>query len=154
MPDVFTIHLEWSGAAKAPPSAPTAFSRDLDVRIGATDIAMSAAPDYRGDPSRVNPEQLLVAAVSACQALTYLYLAAKNGIPVLGYADDAEGHLAVIDGRIRMARVTLRPRIRLGEGADAAKAGELIGKAHDHCFITNSVSATVEIEPQFERLAA
>jgi organic hydroperoxide reductase OsmC/OhrA len=154
MADVFTSHLDWSGAAKGPALDPRTFSRDLSVSFDAITLPMSAAPGYRGDASRANPEQLLVASLSACQALTYLYHAAKDGIAVVGYADDAEGHLALVEGRIRMARVTLRPRITLQAGADAEKARQLVEKAHDDCFIANSVSTRVEIEPSFESTEA
>ena len=54
---------------------------------------MSAAPAYKGDGSRANPELLLVSALSSCQALTYLFLAARAGVAVTAYTDDAEGHL-------------------------------------------------------------
>src|SRR5689334_6811068 len=130
MADVFTSHLEWSGAAHGGTRDPATFSRDLDVTIGPLPVPMSSAPGFRGDASRVNPEQLFVASLSACQALTYLFLAAKHGIDVTGYADDAEGRLGLADGRMRVSRVVLRPRITLAAGADAAKARELIDKAH------------------------
>src|ERR687897_1764682 len=100
MADVFLSHLEWSGAAKGATRDPATFSRDLEVTIGPTAVAMSAAPGFRGDAARVNPEQLFVASLSACQALTYLFLAAKHGVPVTGYADDAEGRLGLADGRM------------------------------------------------------
>jgi peroxiredoxin-like protein len=156
MDEVFVSHLQWTGASQGPFRDPATFSRDLDVWMGESrrPIQMSAAASYRGNPSRTNPEQLLVSAVSACQALTYLYLAAKNGIPVVGYADDAEGRLGVVDGKIRMTRVTLHPRITLGEGADRARAHDLVEKAHANCFIANSLAARVEIEPRIERRAA
>lgn len=150
MGDVFTSHLDWSGAAKGPARDPKTFSRDLEVSLDAITLPMSAAPAYRGDASRANPEQLLVASLSACQALTYLYHAARNGIAVVGYRDDAEGHLAPVEGKMRMARVTLRPRITLQAGADTEKARQLVGKAHQDCFIANSVSTRVEIEASFE----
>jgi len=149
MTDVFISHLEWSGAAKRPTLDPATFSRDLNVSIGTTHLPMSSAPGYRGDPSRVNPEQLLVASLSACQALTYLFFAATNRVGVAGYADDAEGRLALVEGKIRVSRVTLRPRITLESGVDEAQARELVYRAHDQCFIANSVLTTVEIEPSF-----
>ena len=96
-----------------------------------------------------NPEQLFVAALSACQALTYLFLAAKNRIPVVGYRDDAEGRLGGVDGKVRMSRVILQPRITLEAGASEMRARELVAKAHEGCFIANSVSTPVEIEPTF-----
>jgi organic hydroperoxide reductase OsmC/OhrA len=149
MADVFISHLEWTGSTKGPTRDPATFSRDLDVSMDAITLPMSSAPSYRGDRSRTNPEQLFVASLSACQALTYLFLAAKNGVAVVSYADDAEGHLGVIDGRIRMSRVTLRPRITLEAGTNEARARELVAKAHDGCFIANSVATPVDIEPTF-----
>jgi organic hydroperoxide reductase OsmC/OhrA len=147
MADTFSAHLEWTGAATGSTRDPAAFSRDLEASFDAITLPMSSAPGYRGDPARANPEQLLVASLSACQALTYLFLAAKNGILVISYADDAEGRLGLVDGRIRMSRVVLRPRITLEAGSDETRARELVAKAHDGCFIANSVSVPVEIAP-------
>jgi organic hydroperoxide reductase OsmC/OhrA len=150
MADVFIAHLEWTGAAKGSTRDPATFSRDLDVSIDPIKFPMSSAPSYRGDPSRANPEQLFVASLSACQALTYLFLAAKNGVPVVAYSDDAEGRLGLVDGKFRMSRVTLRPHITLEAGANETRARELVDKAHRDCFIANSVSTSVEIAPTFE----
>ena len=149
MADVFISHLEWTGATQGLTRDPAAFSRDLQTSVAGMTLPMSSAPGYRDDPSRANPEQLFVAALSACQALTYLVVAAKNGVHVVGYTDDAEGHLGVVAGKIRMSRVTLRPRITLETGADEARARELVTKAHESCFIANSVSTPVEIAPTF-----
>ena len=149
MADVFISHLEWTGAAKGATRDPVTFSRELTVSVDAITLPMSSAPSYRGDPSRANPEQLFVASLSACQALTYLFLAAKNGVPVVGYTDDAEGRLGLVDGRIRMSRVTLRPRITLEPGANEVRARELVTRAHGDCFVANSVSTPIEITPTF-----
>jgi organic hydroperoxide reductase OsmC/OhrA len=148
MADIFISHLEWTGADKGPTVNPVTFSRDLIVSVDGLTLPMSAAPGYRGDPSRANPEQLFVASVSACQALTYLFLAAKNGIRVAGYTDEAEGRLGIVDGRMRMARVTLRPRVVLETGSDEAKARDLVAEAHRTCIIGNSVSTPIDIAPQ------
>ncbi len=148
MADIFISHLEWTGADKGPTADPARFSRDLVVSVDGLTLPMSSAPGFRGDPSRANPEQLFVAALSACQALTYLFLAAKNGIRVAGYTDDAEGRLGIVDGRMRMARITLRPRILLEPGSDETRALELAAEAHRNCFIGNSVSTPVEVAPQ------
>ena len=90
-----------------------------------------------------------MASLSACQALTYLFLAAKNQIPVVGYTDDAEGRLGLVDGKMRMARVTLRPRITLESGANETRARELVARAHEGCFIANSVATPIDITPTF-----
>jgi organic hydroperoxide reductase OsmC/OhrA len=149
MADVFISHLEWTGAAAGPTRDPATFSRDLDVSLDAITLPMSSAPGYRGDPSRANPEQLFVASLSACHALTYLFLAAKNRIPVIGYSDDAEGQLGQVDGKIRMSRVTLRPLITLASGVDEARARTLVTAAHESCFIANSVATPVDVVPVF-----
>lgn len=154
MAETFTAHLDWSGAAKGATLDPATFSRDLDLTLGPTMLPMSSAPAYRGDPARVNPEQLFVGALSACQALTYLFLAARKQVTVVGYVDHAEGTLEMVDGRLRMSRVVLRPLITLEAGADEAKARELVEKAHAGCFIGNSVTSVVEIEPSFNIRAA
>jgi organic hydroperoxide reductase OsmC/OhrA len=112
-------------------------------------LPLSSAPAYRGDPSRTNPEELFVAALSACQALTYLFLAARNGVSVVSYADDAEGELGSVERRTRMSRVTLHPHITLEADASETRARELVAKAHESCFIANSVSTPVEIVPTF-----
>ena len=150
MADSFRSHLEWTGAGKGPTRGPAPFSRDLRVTMGPITLEMSSAPGFRGDASRANPEQLFVASLSACQTLTYLFLAAKNGVAVVGYVDDAEGWLERASGAMRMTRVTLRPHIVLEDGADVAKAYELVETAHAQCFIANSVSSKVTIEPRFE----
>jgi organic hydroperoxide reductase OsmC/OhrA len=79
----------------------------------------------------------------------HVLLAAKNGVAVVDYTDDAEGHLGIVGGRIRMSRVLLRPRITLEPGANETRARELVAKAHANCFIANSVSTPVEITPTF-----
>ncbi|HVC18683.1 MAG TPA: OsmC family protein [Vicinamibacterales bacterium] len=150
MADVFRCHLNWVGGASGPTTNPAEFSRDLHVSFeGGPGLEMSAAPGYRGDPTRANPEQLLVASLSACQALTYLYLAARAGVPIARYEDDPEGRLGLADGRLRMTRVTLRPAITLAAGASEAAAREIIEPAHRQCFVANSVTTAVTIEPTF-----
>jgi organic hydroperoxide reductase OsmC/OhrA len=147
MTHVFFSHLDWSGAVKGATRDVATLDRDLDVTIDGTTVQMSAAPAFGGDPLRVNPEQLYVASLSACQALTFLFLVARDHLLVTGYSDDAVGELAMVDGRLRMAAVKLRPQITLDPEADVAKARLLVEKAHRQCFIGNSVSAKVEVEP-------
>ena len=152
MSEHFSTRLEWTGARHGATLDPTTFSRELSLRIAGHDLSMSSAPAFQGDPARVNPEQLYVGAISACQALTYLSLAARKGIIVVGYADDAVGWLEKCDGRLQMARVVLRPQIFLAPGADERLARELVEHAHGQCFIGNSVTARITIEPKFQHV--
>ena len=149
MADVFVSHLEWSGAVRGATRDAASFSRDLEVSAGPIALPMSAAPGFRGDAARANPEQLFVASLSACQALTYLFLAARQGVVVTAYTDAAEGRLGLADGKMRVSRVVLRPRITLADPASEARARELVEKAHADCFIANSTTTPVHIEPSF-----
>ena len=81
--------------------------------------------------------------------MKYLFLAAKDRVRVVGYTDDAEGRLGIVEGKMRMSRVTLRPRITLDPGVDESRARALVARAHQGCFIGNSVSTPIEIEPTF-----
>lgn len=152
MAETFTCHLEWTGGA-GQPLAGSNFSRDLLASFtNAPAVPLSAAASYKGDANRLNPEALFVTAMSSCQALTYLFLAARAGVPVVTYVDDAEGKLGVVDGKMQMVSVTLRPTITLAAGGDQKQAEALIEKAHAGCFIANSVKTPVTIAPRFATL--
>src|SRR5262245_6055686 len=110
-------------------------------------VEVSAAPEYRGDPTRLNPEELFVAALASCQLLTYLALARGAGVTVRLYEERATGTLAIADRKMRMTEVLLRPRITVAPGSDQGTARGLVDKAHDGCFIANSVACAVRIEP-------
>jgi organic hydroperoxide reductase OsmC/OhrA len=152
MADTFTCHLDWAGGVDAAWTVETV-SRDLRVGFGGVSLPMSAAPRFRGNPTRPNPEQLFVAAVSACQALTFLFLAARDAVLVVTYTDDAEGTLEVSEGQRRMTRVVLRPRISVVDATSVDRARALVAKAHRACYIANSVTAVIEIEPVIEVVA-
>ncbi len=110
-------------------------------------IEASGAPQYKGDGAMLNPEELFVAALVSCQMLSYLALAGRAGIDVLVYEDAAQGTMTIADKRMRFTEVRLHPRITLAAGSDEAKARSLVEAAHDACFIANSVSCAVLVEP-------
>lgn len=111
-------------------------------------IEASGAPQYRGDPDRVNPEELFAASLASCQMLTYLALAPRAGVDVLAYEDRAQATLAIAEKKMRVTEVRLRPRITVAAGTDLAQARALVERAHDGCFIANSVACAVHIEPE------
>ena len=110
-------------------------------------IEASGAPQYKGDATKLNPEELFVASLVSCQMLSYLALATRAGVDVLAYEDHGEGTMTIADKRMRITEVRLRPRITLAPGADEGKALALVESAHDACFIANSVSCAVRVEP-------
>ena len=139
--------------AESRPAAPRDLrAYSLDYEIGAEGkpvIHGSADPAFRGDRSRWNPEELLVASLSACHKLWYLHLAAEAGIIVTAYTDRAEGVLEVgRDGAGRFKSVVLRPTVTVAAGSDVGKARALHQPAHEKCFIANSVNFPVECEPE------
>ncbi len=111
------------------------------------EVGASAAPGYKGDETRVDPEQALVASLSSCHMLTFLALATKGGHVVERYVDEAVGHLEKNeDGALAITRVELRPKIEFaGTAPDAAALAALHEQAHHHCFIANSVKTRVEV---------
>lgn len=98
----------------------------------------------------IDPEEALVAAVSSCHMLTFLDLARHAGLVIESYEDDAVGVLEEIaPNRRAITKVTLRPKIvYAGDPPDKAKLDELHHKAHELCFIANSVKSDIVIEAQ------
>jgi len=114
-----------------------------------TALEVSAAAQYRGDPTKLNPEELFLASLASCQMLTYVALAARAGIDVIAYEDRPEATLTMADRRMRITEVVLRPSITLAAGSDEAKARAMVESAHQGCFIANSVACAVHAEAEF-----
>jgi organic hydroperoxide reductase OsmC/OhrA len=100
------------------------------------------------DPSGVDPEEALVAALSSCHLLSFLYVAAKRGFVVDSYVDEAEGVMGEnAEGRQAITRVVLRPRVTYVNDPDAETEAAMHHQAHDDCYISNSVRSEVVVEP-------
>ena len=115
----------------------------------ATELRLSGDPAFLGDAALLNPEQLLVMAASSCQLLSFLALAARARVDVVSYEDDAEGTMDESDAPARIQRIVLRPRIA-APGATEERVLKLVEQAHRLCFIANSVSSEMLIEPRVE----
>jgi len=111
-------------------------------------LLLAAAPEYGGDPSRLNPEELFTAAVASCLMLTFLAFARRRSIDVRAWEDDPVGTLAMADKKMRITEVRLRPTITVGPDVDEALVGQLVDAAHRGCFIASSVACDVVIEPR------
>jgi organic hydroperoxide reductase OsmC/OhrA len=125
------------------------YDRGHAVRFGSgIEVPASAAEEFKGDPKRVNPEEMFVAALSSCHMLTFLAIAARKRLVVEAYEDDAVGWLEKnADGRLAMTRVVLRPRVRFAGEVSAEQLAKMHDKAHENCFIALSVKSDVTIEP-------
>jgi organic hydroperoxide reductase OsmC/OhrA len=150
-----TVHIAWRRQAHEP-FTDNRYSRAHAWHFdGGAEVRASSAPSAvrppMSDPAAVDPEEALVAALSSCHMLWFLALAAKQGFVVDDYADDAVGIMQrSSEGRMAMTRVTLRPMVRWS-GERQPSPDELAAlhhKAHDECYIANSVKTEVGIEPQ------
>ena len=109
-------------------------------------LNVSADPAYRGSPELLNPEQLVVMAASSCQLLSFLADAARAGVDVRSYDDDAEGFMPTGEDPIRITSIKLRPRIAVAKGPTEARILELVHQAHEECYIANSLNTEVTVE--------
>lgn len=144
----FVASLTWTGNRGTGTSGYRAYGRDHVVRIaGKPDLLGSAARVFHGDLDRWNPEEMLIAALSACHLLSYLYVAVANGIVVEAYDDSAEGVLVTTpDGAGRFQEVVLRPVVTISAG-DPEVAMRIHAEANRLCFIASSVNFPVRHRP-------
>jgi organic hydroperoxide reductase OsmC/OhrA len=140
----YSVNVIWTGNTGTGTSGYQAYKRDHEIKAaGRPPIPGSADPKFRGDSARYNPEELLVAALSTCHMLWYLHLCADAGVVVMSYEDQAEGTMReTADGGGRFIKVTLRPHA-IVKGS-IAQAEALHQRAHELCFIANSVNFPVE----------
>ena len=143
-PHRFATRLRWSGPERGATTSYQTYSRDYAIEAdGKPPLEGSADPHFRGDGGRYNPEDLLVASLSACHLLSYLAECARAGIAILSYTDDADGEMSVIEGVMRFRQVTLRPRVEIADAERIDEAYALHERAHAACFIANSVNFPV-----------
>lgn len=143
----YEIAVTWTGNLGQGTSGYRAYSRDHEIQAqGRAPLAGSSDPSFRGDPGRYSPEDLLVASLSACHMLWYLHLCADNGIAVEEYLDAASGvMIETAGGGGRFQEVVLRPQVVISSG-DIPLATRLHERAHELCFIANSVNFGVRCE--------
>jgi organic hydroperoxide reductase OsmC/OhrA len=146
---VYAAELRWSGSTAlgwegydrahtgtAPPA-----EQELTLTTG----------EAKGDPRRLNPEQLLVMAASSCQLLWFLHLASKARIDVVEYEDRASGVMPTGVEPTSVTEIVLRPRIAVASDVSDERVLKLVRTAHEHCYIANSLKSAVTIEAEVER---
>lgn len=141
----YATTLEWNGNTGL--GYPD-YGRTHTIRIaGKSDLIVTADPAFLGDPTKHNPEDLLVAALSSCHLLTYLALCARARIVVTSYRDAATGTMVTPPGDLgHFIEVVLHPEVTVADASMIAKAMELHDPAHKYCFIANSVNFPVRHE--------
>lgn len=141
----YQLTLQWTGNTGQGTSAYSAYQRSYTVFTdGKAPILGSSDPAFRGDPSRHNPEELLLAAVASCHLLWYLHLCASAGVVVVAYSDQASGTMTENpNGSGQFTAITLHPDVVVADPAMVAPAQALHEKANAMCFIANSLNFQV-----------
>jgi organic hydroperoxide reductase OsmC/OhrA len=150
----YEVRLEWSGNDGEGTKTYNSYHRDHTITCeGKPPIHGSSDPSFRGDRSRYNPEELLVASLSSCHMLWYLHLCSVNCITVLDYRDRASGEMQEHDdGSGEFVQVTLRPVAKVQAGDDRSRALALHDEAHRLCFIARSVRFSVTVAGRIETI--
>lgn len=144
----YEVVVSWTGNRGTGTSGYRDYGRDHELTAdGPPAIAGSSDPSFRGDPSRWNPEQLLVGALSQCHMLSYLHQCAVHGVVVTGYLDRATGTMAESGYGGHFTEVVLHPEVTVADSAMVADAERLHTDAHHACFIASSVNFPVRHEP-------
>jgi organic hydroperoxide reductase OsmC/OhrA len=146
----YAVQVDWTGNGGAGTSSYASYARDHDISAPEkATISGSSDPAFRGDRTRYNPEELLVASASACHMLSYLHLCAVNGVIVLSYEDRPTGEMEeVVGGSGAFVRVDLHPTVTISPASHAKLAEALHEEAHKICFIANSLKVPVIAHPK------
>ncbi len=151
---LFEGRLAWTGSASTAADGKLKLARAFRLDFDGKAVVEGSSPSvFNGDDSKHNPETLMVASLMSCHHLTYVALAERAGINIATYHDHATGTLAIKDGKMRMVQVVLRPQVTITDAAQLERATTLHGKAHEHCFMSNSVNFEVVVQPDV-KLAA
>ena len=145
----YALAVSWTGNRGRGTANATAYDRDhLVTAPGKPDLSASSDPSFRGDATRWNPEELLVASLSSCHMLWYLGLAAASNVIVTGYVDSPTGVMTEqSDGSGQFVEVTLSPMVTVAESSMVTRADELHADAAAKCFIARSVNFPVRHNP-------
>ncbi len=150
----YTATVVWTRAADAP-FKDNKYSRAHEWRFdGGTVVPASSSPSVvrlpMSNPAAVDPEEALVAALSSCHMLFFLSYAAAGGFVIDRYEDEALGEMGKnASGAIAMLKVRLRPKIAwVGAPPSAEQLDKLHHRSHHDCYIANSVTAEIVIEPR------
>ena len=145
----YSLNIKWTGNKGEGTTRYDAYDRSYIISgENKVEILGSADEPFRGDITKYNPEDLLLASLSSCHMLSYLYLCSLEGIVVTAYTDNASGTMIEnATGGGSFKEVTLNPIFYVSDESMVEKAIELHHKAHEICYIANSVNFDVKVSP-------
>ncbi len=142
----YKLAIQWTGNKGQGTKDYRAYERSHTIFVeGKEAILASADSAFRGDPTKFNPEELLLASVSSCHMLWFLHLCADNGITVINYTDEPIGIMIEDEkGGGKFTEVTLRPKVTVLQQDALSKLDNLHSEANKLCFIANSLNFEVK----------
>ena len=145
----YKLTIQWTGNKGTGTSNYRAYERSHEIIAdNKATILASSDPAFRGDKTRYNPEELLVASLSSCHMLWYLHLCSEAGVVVTDYKDNATGTMMeTANGGGYFKEVMLKPVVTVTERSMIEKATALHAKANELCFIASSVNFKVSHNP-------
>jgi peroxiredoxin-like protein len=114
---------------------------------GKPDVQVATPPEFKGHEGLWSPEDLFVTSVNVCVMSTFLAFAERAGLAFSSYHSDAEGRVELVDGKLQVTSVDLKPTVTLMSSGDAEKAQEILHKAESNCLISNSIKTRVSMQP-------
>jgi organic hydroperoxide reductase OsmC/OhrA len=148
----YRVTSRWSGSTGAGYEAYDRAHSVVTTPVTET-LTLSADPAFRGDPARLDPEELFVIAASSCQLLSFLAVAARARIDIVEYVDDAEGVMPDDVKPMRITEIVLRPRITVRGSTTEDRVRHLCEVAHRECYIANSVTTEIVVDPEITILS-
>ncbi|MBO1908752.1 OsmC family protein [Microvirga sp. 3-52] len=147
----YTAQIAWTGNRGEGTKRYRGYDRTWLIAMpGKPLVECSNDPLLGGDPTKPNPEDLLLSSLAACHMLWYLHLASAAGIVVRAYEDTPLGVGETgTRGEGRFVRAVLRPKITVERGADLTKAESLHNEVHHYCFIARSVNFPIAYEASY-----
>lgn len=145
----YKVEVKWTGNTGDGTKNYTAYERSHSIKVDEKVIIQcSSDASFRGDKTKYNPEELLVASLSACHMLSYLHVCSAAGVVVINYIDEATGTMQQTqNGGGHFTEVTLHPTVIVSDASMIEKANALHKKANELCFIANSCNFPVHHKP-------
>lgn len=143
---LYTVTISWTGNKGSGTANYHSYEREHVISsANKPNILASSDPAFCGDPTKYNPEELLLASLSSCHMLWFLHLCAQNKIIVTDYVDHPMGSMVETEnGGGKFTAITLNPIVTVRDKAMLDKLDELHKKANERCFIANSLNFAVK----------
>jgi len=144
---IYAVEINWTGNSGTGTNDYRSYERSYAISAENKDV-INASSDgsFRGDKTKYNPEDLLVASLSSCHMLWFLHLCSDSGIIVTEYKDRPIGKMLESKNGGKFTEITLYPQVTVSKTESIEKLNDLHVQAHKLCFIANSVNFPVYLK--------